>query len=471
MTHSLRLQLLVRRAANSGTIATWFSFVSRTLSLFVVLPAILQLFSTAQINLWYLLLSFLTFAAAFDFGFSPTFVRLLSYRQGTSKEPGTTRGERRELTRVMRRLYRVIAMVALLFSATIGTLFIASKITAFGGAQPVYWSLWALCMCSVALSLYAGFYSSLMVGNGKLVAQKRLEAALYTVFVLATIVATYLFKNFALSFLLFQAPGVLLFFIYRAFVRRDEDLSFLLTSTDEAAKRDLVREVLQTSWRSGVGVIFSNGILQLSPVIYSLFVGDHQSAAYALSLRLLSTISQFSQAPFYSRIPELSQMRFQKRIVDLKRLGIRSLYRSLSVYAACATAFVLASHLITDRIAVNAQFMALGPLSVLALAFLVERFGAMHLQLYSTGNRIIWHWLNGVTGVMIFALFFSTRQFLGEYSFPLAMLIAYGLIYTPVSHYLSVCSLGAGSQRALWVSLITPSLILIVLAAVIRELA
>ena len=61
----------------------------------------------------------------------------------------------------------------------------------------------------------------------------------------------------------------------------------------------------------------------------------------------------------------------------------------------------------------------------MALAFFAERFGAMHLQLYSLTNHIVWHIANGVTGLLMIAIAWLIYPRLGAYAFPLAMLLAY----------------------------------------------
>jgi hypothetical protein len=68
--------------------------------------------------------------------------------------------------------------------------------------------------------------------------------------------------------------------------------------------------------------------------------------------------------------------------------------------------------------------------ALIGLAFFVERFGAMHIQLYSISNKIVWHIANGITGGLYLLLALSTYKWLGVYSFPISMLVAYLLFYS-----------------------------------------
>jgi hypothetical protein len=78
----------------------------------------------------------------------------------------------------------------------------------------------------------------------------------------------------------------------------------------------------------------------------------------------------------------------------------------------------------------------------LGLAALTERFGAMHLQVYSTTNHIIWHWLNGITGLLWLGLMLALVPWIGLYAYPTGMLIAYIVFYSRVSMRRSHASLG-----------------------------
>ena len=68
--------------------------------------------------------------------------------------------------------------------------------------------------------------------------------------------------------------------------------------------------------------------------------------------------------------------------------------------------------------------------ALLAAAFLVERFGAMHIQLYSTTNHIIWHKANGVSGSLYLIISLALLPFAGVNAFPLGILVAYLAFYS-----------------------------------------
>jgi len=61
----------------------------------------------------------------------------------------------------------------------------------------------------------------------------------------------------------------------------------------------------------------------------------------------------------------------------------------------------------------------------MGLAFFVERYGAMHLQLYSTTNHIIWHIANGIAGSIYILISLLLFKLVDVYAFPLGLISGY----------------------------------------------
>ena len=72
----------------------------------------------------------------------------------------------------------------------------------------------------------------------------------------------------------------------------------------------------------------------------------------------------------------------------------------------------------------NASFVSPSLWMILGLAIFAERYGAMHLQLYSTTNHIVWHVANGVTGIIFLIASLALVGLIGVYAFPISMFIS-----------------------------------------------
>jgi hypothetical protein len=99
------------------------------------------------------------------------------------------------------------------------------------------------------------------------------------------------------------------------------------------------------------------------------------------------------------------------------------------------TVGVVAIALLSDKLLAlvhsNTPFVTGEVWGMLGLALLCERIGAMHLQLYSTTNRVLWHIANGVSGIIMLVAIPIAYQRFQLLGFPLGIVIAYVVFYIP----------------------------------------
>jgi hypothetical protein len=179
------------------------------------------------------------------------------------------------------------------------------------------------------------------------------------------------------------------------------------------------------AWRSGLGISFSRGVLYASGLVYAQIANAAALSTYLVAFRAIQMVSELSQAPFYSKIPALARLRSEGRFADQMSMAQRAMRLSHWTYAAGFVGIGLAASPLLASIGSQVQFADGRLWALLGLAFFVERYGAMHIQLYSTTNHIIWHVANGVTGVLYIAISLLLLGPLGVYAFPIGVLCAY----------------------------------------------
>jgi hypothetical protein len=95
---------------------------------------------------------------------------------------------------------------------------------------------------------------------------------------------------------------------------------------------------------------------------------------------------------------------------------------------------------IIHAIGSSVAFVPMRLWALFGAAAFVERYGAMHLQLYSTTNHIVWHVANGVSGIVFAAVASILFLALDWYAFGVAYLTAYLVFYAPYTARLSLQS-------------------------------
>jgi hypothetical protein len=196
-------------------------------------------------------------------------------------------------------------------------------------------------------------------------------------------------------------------------------------------------EAWPSIWKSSLGAIQINTFSVLSGFIYTQFGRPADVATYLISLRCLTAVSQFSQAPFYSKLTTLSQLQHTRDYLGLKRVAKSGM--RLANFSFCLGTLGCGFGL-PIILRATGQHIELPPPAcwwLLAFALFFERIGAMYLQLYSTTNDIKWHIATGISGAIMFALMLLIRDGIGMYVFPLSMFLGYFGFYTWYSVRLS----------------------------------
>jgi hypothetical protein len=199
------------------------------------------------------------------------------------------------------------------------------------------------------------------------------------------------------------------------------------------------------AWRTAVGSLMSFGVSQGMAITMANVLVASQAASVQVALRIMQVVNQFSQAPFYTRIPELNRLRAAGKSLLLIKVATKSMRTSFWAFVAGALLVDLLIRRILVLIGSQMQFPDRLFWLTLTLAVFFERFGAMHVNLLLTRNRAIAHFANGITAatwVMGMLLLFPS---LGMLALPLSMLIAYACFYATYAACLSHAGLETGS--------------------------
>jgi hypothetical protein len=188
--------------------------------------------------------------------------------------------------------------------------------------------------------------------------------------------------------------------------------------------------------------LFSTGIVQGSGMVVPQVASAQTAAAYLLVLRLITVVSQLSQAPFYSRLPSMAKDNAEGNTASMVVQARRGL--GLSLWTMVIGIFgILIVFPMVLRVLDSSVDMPTSSISLLlCLAFFLERYGSMHMQIYTLSNHVIWHRVNGLAGLIVL---FATSAMVSVFSIealPLAMLVGYGLYLCPVTSHKSLKFLG-----------------------------
>lgn len=421
---------------------TWGSFLVRSLNLIVVLPLILTRFDTADIALWYLFAAVISLQFMMDLGFSPTFARVIAFGMGgmgaqglkdlrdvknvgACQEPDWQTVER--ICSTMRLVYSRVAVGGFALLSGLGTLALLKPVSL--SSDPVEsWLAWCLIVATSTFSLFGNAYSSYLQGLNEIAVLRRWEIVTSLGAIITSCVAL-LVGSGILGLVAANQFWVVVGMIRNRWLCRVVADGRFKRFTAAGRDEHVMRAVWPSAWRSGIGQFMTYGLIQLSAIFYAQSGNPSGVASYLLGLKLIQMLSQFSRAPFYSKLPVLAKLQAAGQVDRQVTLARRGMVLSYWVFALGFVVCGVFGSPLLKMLGSNAAFPDSLLWCLLGLAMFAERFGAMHIQLYSITNHIIWHTANGVSGLIYLLLTALLVPSLGVHAFPAALLASYLLFY------------------------------------------
>lgn len=423
---------------------TWGSFLTQSFGMFFLLPLVLTRFSAADTSLWFMFNSIAAMQMMFQMGFATTFIRLISYGRGGMtiaelSEMHSDRHECRPLTNeiawetiesicgTMKKIYQWMAIASFLILFFLGSWAVYGPIEKSSNDSNA-WIAWGVVLTISTVSLFLNQYSVYLQGMNKIALLRRRETATGACGIICGFIVLML-DGQLLELIIFTKIWLVIGGLINLWlccrIYNNRYRLFKLKHVN----RVIWRVAWPASWRAGIGVAMSAGVMQLTGVIYAQIGQAAEAASYWLGLRLITALSTFSRAPFYTKIPEMARIwasNDKQALIKLVRLGM---LRSNWILVFGFITLGLAGNRLTLLLNSNTPFPGQWLWILLSVSTFFERYSSMHVQLYSTTNKIIWHKVNGIGGSISIIFMLLLLSKIGVYAFPLA-LIAGQLCFT-----------------------------------------
>lgn len=428
----------LRRRLFGPTVAGWIAILGRVIGVAIVIPIAFRTLSPPDTVLWLFFTTAVNFQAILDFGHNITFARFIAYARAKSGQPQP--GAAAVALPTLPVLLNIIGSAYL--RVTAGTALVAGLILSWMARQPIaasshplqHWLVWSVVCASLIIQTYGGRFIAVLQGFERVAVQRWIEAGLGVISnVVAGVLLVYS-KTLAPAAVGSALVGVGAACAYALASRRSTaGFSSSMPEFEPAALVDARRQIWHAAWRSGVGILCSTGLIQMMGLSVSNLAPPARAASFMFAMRIAQVISALSQSPFYNHLPTLAR-KFREHDMQGVKSDARS--RMLSATLIVAMGFVTTGVLappVLQRLGSKTDFVELSIWVALGFAFLAERVGAMHMQLYTLGGRVIWHWVNGLTGMGMLAGTFLLYRSLGLIAFPLSMFAVYVAIYCSIS--------------------------------------
>ncbi|RCR68803.1 lipopolysaccharide biosynthesis protein [Larkinella punicea] len=428
---------IIDKLWNSPTITSWMSYATRALSLFVILPLILKRFHDGEIALWYLFSTIISLQGLLDLGFRNTFIRLISYAMGGIEEITAVVSTKVNKTSAdpnwsligkiyanMTYIYGWLTILVILAMGTLGSWSMVRPISFVQNSQAA-WISWGIIIIASAYKFYGSIYSNYLEGLNKIALVRRWEAVTSTASIGSSIIALFISDSLLLLVFINQLWVVISVIRNYYLSRFVENNQFKRINIDYSFDRELFNKIWPVAWRSGLSGFMSNGLNNLSSVLYAQIGSSASVASYLLALRIITQLREISMAPFYSKIPLYSKLRVQGNIQQLVKTAQRGMLLSHLVFIIGVITVSVSAKWIISLLNSNIEFIPNDLWILLSVAYFIHRFGAMHMQLYLTTNHVISHIADGVSGIIFVLISYIFINTMGLYAIPIGMIAGY----------------------------------------------
>lgn len=424
------IKRLSLRVWNSPTFMSWGSLLTRTFNIVFVLPLILTRFEAPEIALWYLLKSLFGLTTLADFGFSATFTRIISYSNSkflqkfNSESLPTSEIEPEKaqtINSTMNVVYGRITLITTVVLIILGTLLLRRPIS-LTNLPNQSWISWIVVIFTSIFTIFGSKFATALQGLDEIALLKRYETVLSIAEILSLFTVLMLGGDLLGLVIVSQSWKLVYVFVNYRLCKHIRDGEYSRLSPWEL-DQNIFRTVWPSAWRSGLGRFMSYGLIQASGLIYAQIGTSGNLATYLLSLKLIQTISDFSRAPFYSKLPKMANLYVQKKYNEIVLLAKRGMSIAYWAFVIGFVGLGILGEPMLRLIESNASFASPTLWVLLGIGFFAERYGAMHIQLFSTTNQIKWHIANGVAGIIYLLVSIVFLSKIGVFAFPVALIL------------------------------------------------
>jgi O-antigen/teichoic acid export membrane protein len=305
----------------------------------------------------------------------------------------------------------------------IGTLALWRPIGQVEG-QTQAWIAWGVILITSAMTFRGNMFSAYLQGVNEIALLRRWEA-LTLLGAAATSILVLLLNGSLLALVIASESWVFVRVLRNWWLSRRVHGGRFKTFMGTQLVPQVFKAVWPAAWRSGLGVLMSRGLIEASGLVFAQLGSAAAVASYLIALRVIQTINLYSEAPFYTKLPILARLRAEGRLEQQGEVARKGMQYAFWTFTLGFIAVGVFAKSLLGLIRSNADFVSPLLWATMGLAFFIARYGAMHLQLYSTTNHIIWHIVTAVSGVAYILVSMVLLPYIGVYAFPIGIIVGY----------------------------------------------
>jgi O-antigen/teichoic acid export membrane protein len=387
------IKAIISHIWHSPTFTTWGSLSVNILRMAVLLPFTLNRLSTEENSIWLLFMSMLALGNLADLGFSPIFTRMIALALGgiqsfedLEKPQKNTQGGSPNW-QLIERIYGTFGVINLVLTAlvvclmaTLGSWAVYKPIAKLPDTS-IYWQAWAVLCLTIGVIFFSKKYENIAMGMGKVALVNRWNIVFGILSITLSVTVLAMGGNILHLFLALMISSTANALRNRYLVKTIESKK-ISTFRSYHLDKELFKVAFSPSWKVASAMFFSVGLNEYTNVLYAQFANTSSLASYQFAFRIMAQLTEFSKAPFYSKIPEFTRLAGAGEQETLIYRSEKSMQLALLFFVIGVMGVGFFADAGLWFIQSKVQFIDLHLWVLMGWVAFWERYQAMHSQLY-----------------------------------------------------------------------------------------
>jgi O-antigen/teichoic acid export membrane protein len=385
-----------KRLVNSAVFWSWIFNFLRLASGIILLPLVLHKLSTADLGMYYVLLSLAALSALVDFGFGETIGRFTTYAMGGAREiqaqglPQPGDGESPnytllwELLATTRRIYRFLTLAVLVIVGIWGTYMVELRIHETSSVL-ITRLAWGATLAGTVFDIYANWWCVYLRSMNEVVAAARIS-----VLVMVVRLAMAAGLLCAGAGLLSLPIATVLSDGLQRWLARSRCLALLKNHPPpgKIEVKKIFKLIWPNTWR--VGVLLFSGYLTLNAntAICLSALGLAANAKYGLSLQLMNIAASMAAVWIAVKRPLLGQILARHDLASVRQIFWPRFWLQNLTFLVLAAGVVLCGSMLLNWVGGGKEILPMGWLAVLMLYTFLSLQYTTWSTLMATGNNL-----------------------------------------------------------------------------------
>lgn len=298
-----------------------WSYIGTVISMgsnLLMLPFFMLFLDADTLGLWYVFASIGAIATLFDFGFSVTFARNITYCWSGAKKlkkehvnfVKNTEPDYKMMKQVLvtcKVIYGIISACAFILLVSAGTVYILYISKELEGYSKII--AWVIYSFGTFLNLYYGYYSSFLRGVGAVDRANKNTVISKVLQIVITVLFLALGAGIIGASIAYLVYGTVFRLLGKHYFYGYKDIGKNLQQIDANPTKyeilDMLRIVWHNAWRDGLISICNYFCNQASTVICSMYLPLSETGVYSIGVQIASAIAQIAGTLYNAYQPEL----------------------------------------------------------------------------------------------------------------------------------------------------------------------